>query len=99
MKTRDEEYASYMKSFRLLLDELLKLKAKKTWDYGVKTERSLGIKGLFTDINGKFLRLKHFVWDAPEDKPVVLDESLEDTYKDLAIYCLMSILLLREEKK
>lgn len=84
----------HQKEFEELIERMVEVKRDASKRYGVKIWNSLGSKGLFVDINRKFMRLKHYVW---EDNREATSECIEDTLLDLSIYALLMIMSLKRE--
>lgn len=81
-----------LEGFSKIVDEIVELKRKKSLDYG-NSWRIMGIDGIDFMIAKKFLR----IWNL-RGNPVVNNESREDTYRDMAIYAIMAIQLMREKQ-
>lgn len=85
--------------FRRIVTELADLYARKNEDYGDSFGRSVekyGFISALTRISDKFNRLESLILAHGNAK--VSDESLDDTLKDLAAYCIMT-LVAREQQK
>ena len=73
------------------LEVLFETFKKKQASYGKGNIAKFGEKGVLIRINDKFERLVNLIW---KDKPNPLqDETIEDTYMDLADYCLIALLV------
>lgn len=86
--------------FRLLQQRMFDIQAKKGRDYGEETDglknlRRRGRTGVIARMGDKFTRLENLVGSGR--KPEVEDETIEDTLIDLAIYCLLLIILMWDE--
>mgnify|MGYP000440843656 CR=1 FL=1 len=84
--------------FEHIAIELADLYRRKNHDYGDsfgKTFRELGIISAVTRISDKFNRLVSL---ATGTKQMVQDEKIDDTLRDLASYCIMTIMELQNEK-
>ena len=88
-----------------LLDEMKELHLRKSADYGSDADpfanlRGAGDIGILPSV-GCWLRAKDKVrrLDRFFNKHDLVNESAEDSLKDLAAYCLIAIVLLREEGK
>ena len=92
--------------FKRLFNEMYELFCKKQKDYGAgnislgtrletEDERRLALTGLFFRKNDKVQRLKQLV--ALNQKGEVESESVEDTYMDLAIYAIISLIVLNDK--
>ncbi len=89
--------------FYKILDELRDLHSRKSHDYSgsdplsnLKECESMGIpawQGVALRLTDKMSRVKSF---AKKGKLLVNDEGLEDTFRDLAIYSILAIILFRE---
>ena len=85
--------------FRRIVTELADLYSRKNEDYGDSFGRSVekyGLISALTRISDKFNRLESLILAHGNAK--VSDESLDDTLKDLAAYCIMT-LVAREQQK
>lgn len=85
--------------FRRIAQDLANLYSLKNEDYGDSFGRSVGKYGMIsalTRISDKFNRLESLILAKGDAK--VSDESLDDTLKDLAAYCIMT-LVAREQQK
>jgi len=85
------------KEFDKIAAEMRKTFVAKNNDYGDDSIGALGEKGIFARIWDKTWRLKRLVWDNRQRK--VKDETLEDTYKDLAVYLIIAVILKRDKWK
>ena len=70
-----------------IMNELRNIKVKKGHDYGTLMWDLLGIKGVFSNIMNKTLRLYNMVWRNQNNNY----ESTRDTLLDLANYCIIGI--------
>ena len=87
--------------FYKLLNEIAKLHSDKNHDYADKNPLSnfmlceqMGIpawKGALVRMTDKISRL----WNFAKKEKYLVDESIEDTLKDLAVYSLITIILFR----
>jgi hypothetical protein len=91
--------------FKQLLDDAWLLHTKKAADYGSDADPLANLKrcekigvpaitGTIIRLEDKFHRLERW-----HQKGALANESVEDTLADIAGYCLLGILLLREEKE
>lgn len=81
--------------FRQIAEDIAVLYEKKDKAYGNsfgETFRKLGIVSAVTRISDKYNRLCNLVTNADVDN---LGESIEDTLKDMAAYCIMTLMALR----
>ena len=67
---------------------------KKQKDYGPKNIARFGVRGLSVRLYDKVERLANLLMDKEEDPQ---NEPLEDTFKDIANYGLIGLLLLRDQ--
>lgn len=75
-----------------LLVKLFDLFKKKQASYGCENILLFGLHGILIRMSDKFQRLKNLVW---QKKPNPLEnETIEDTYLDLADYALISVLVM-----
>lgn len=80
------------KKFRELANSLADLYERKNADYGDsfgKTFADLGIISAVTRISDKYNRICQL---AKGNERKVKDEAIEDTLKDLASYCIMTLI-------
>jgi 3-methyladenine DNA glycosylase AlkD len=87
------------KRFKELCDEALSTYIKKNTDYGNSFTNSInefGIVAAVIRISDKMERIKSLI---KKKENLVKDESLIDTFKDMANYCLMSIIELEKQNK
>lgn len=78
--------------FRNIANSLADLYEKKNHDYGDsfgKTFKSLGIISAITRISDKYNRIVSL---ATTKEQKVKDEAIEDTLKDMASYCIMTLI-------
>ena len=83
-----------------LCEELNKTYEKKNSDYGDsfgETFQKLGVISAITRISDKYNRLVSLC-TKPEEERKVKDESIEDTLLDMANYCMMTVIELRQNK-
>lgn len=73
--------------------ELFEIFKQKQASYGPKNISTFGERGVVVRINDKLQRLIRLVWDAKEDP--IDDETISDTYLDLADYGLIAELVRR----
>lgn len=81
--------------FSELAIEMCKVKFDATRRYG-PVAGTLGVKGLFCDLNRKYQRIKRYFW---EEEQIPTKEEIEDTLFDNAVYSLLMIVELRSKKK
>ena len=87
-----------MLKFEDVVKELTELYKKKNEDYGNSFEQSLNQYGLLPTI----IRLKEKITRADNifmnNKTAVIDESMEDTLKDIANYSIITLTWLKNKK-
>jgi len=74
--------------FEKVIDELINLKKRKSVDYA-NSWKALGIEGLNYQLARKFTR----IW-INRHKAELQNETLRDSYVDMAVYSIMSIQLM-----
>ena|ERR1039458_7258322 len=84
----------YLREFRALTSKMLAITTKKNNDYGgandpFKNFRTFGELGILVRMSDKFARLQTAIQEKRAFE--VDDESLEDTYLDLANYALLGL--------
>lgn len=82
--------------FRQIAEEIAALYEKKDAAYGNSfgdTYEKLGIISAVTRISDKYNRLCNLATNPSIDN---LGESLEDTLKDMAAYCIMTIMVMKD---
>lgn len=85
-----------LREFISLTKEMNELFEKKNHDYGNSFfQEENTYQDSFSNIKRKFARLKNFY---ETDKKPLINETVEDTLKDLAIYCTMEIIRLKNDK-
>lgn len=89
------ESPKFRNEFRQTLEDKFFLFKTKNASYGSNNIAALGTKGIFVRIWDKVQRLRNLVWD--DKKNPLADESIEDTFGDLAVYSIMAVVLLRGE--
>lgn len=88
-----------VKQFKKIADEICELYKVKDRCYANSfgdTFSKLGIISAVTRISDKYNRLCNLATNKDIDN---LGESLEDTLKDMAAYCIMTIMEIQNEKK
>lgn len=93
--TREE----YLKMFEEEIYNMLQLTTEKNNDYGGHTDpwknfRTFGLKGIVVRMGDKFSRIHTALW---EDRPFKVQETLIDTLRDLAVYCIIAICWIRDD--
>lgn len=81
-------------AFRKLLDEAFELWKKKHQSYGPYNISAFGERGVLVRVYDKLQRLVRLVWD---DVPNPISETIEDTWLDTAVYCLIAVLVRRNK--
>ena len=84
--------------FRAIAEDIAVVYEKKDRAYGNsfgETFQKLGIVSAVTRISDKFNRLCNLVTNADVDN---LGESIEDTLRDMAAYCIMTLMALKNGK-
>lgn len=80
-----------LEEFKEILDKIYATKVAKASDYG-NSWKLLGAEGLFMQICSKFVRFYNLKDKQPGD---IKNEPLIDTLLDMAVYCIMSIQLIK----
>ena len=99
----EEIYPQTCEEFKNMLDEMYNTFCKKQRNYGpgnisvgtplqTKEDIKLSLSGLWFRKNDKIQRLKQLVVLGQPDE---VGESIEDTYEDLAVYSVISLLVNR----
>lgn len=86
--------------FSCIARELAALYERKNTDYGDSFGRSVekyGLISALTRISDKFNRLESLILKGEHAE--VSDESLDDTLKDLAAYCIMTVVVRQQQKE
>lgn len=86
--------------YMLVIDAMFDLFKRKNNDYGnsfMKPFQDYGVASLMIRILDKTNRLVSLTKN--QNKPLVNDESLRDTFIDLANYCILSIICLQNKEK
>ena len=78
-----------IEQFIKVINEIVELKTKKSQDYG-NSWRLFGLQGIYYQIGNKFFRL----WNLFTKKKDPQNESLRDTLRDMAVYCIMAVQLI-----
>lgn len=85
--------AGFERDFAKYLEEKFELFKKKQASYGPNNIAALGMRGIFVRIWNKVQRLRNLVWEGKAN--TIEDESIEDTFGDLAVYSIMAVVLMR----
>ena len=88
-----KEPVTFQGAARLVADECLELMFRKQNDYGPRNILDLGVRGVFCRAYDKVARLKRLVWEGKDSR--VLDEGVEDTWRDLANYGMIAVMVER----
>lgn len=90
-----KKYFQDLISFKKIMIEIFDTRAKKSIDYG-QSWKIGGLEGIANQMKNKMLR----IWNIESKGIAPKNESLRDSYKDLAVYSLMGFdLLMREDIK
>lgn len=89
----DKSPKTFEEAVDIILNDLRSLLLKKRKDYGAKNLLTFGEKGILVRANDKLARLKHMLWDNPDKNPVC--EPIDDSWKDLANYSILAMILRR----
>lgn len=81
--------------FEKIGKEIVDLLEKKNADYGDMNLCRHGLKGIIVRIDDKTARIDNLI---KKDNITEVNESIEDTLKDIAGYCINAIRLLRDKK-
>ena len=76
-----------------IASEICELFIRKQNDYGPRNIEDLGEKGVFVRLYDKMQRLRQLTWK--DTVPKVMNETIEDTLKDIADYAIIWLLLRR----
>ena len=90
---KDEKLRQKIEEFDKIVAKMRQIMIDKNSDYGNDNIGTLGIKGVFVRVWDKVSRLKNLVWLGKENQ--VKDESIEDTFFDLANYAIISLIVKR----
>jgi len=84
----------------VLMSEQFNLFCKKQRDYGPGNINAFGEFGILVRLNDKVERLKNLL-NKPQvgqlDKVVAMNESIDDTWMDIATYALIALLVRRDQ--
>ena len=98
--TKQSAVPNNVQCFRRIVAGLADLYARKNKDYGDSFGRSVekyGLISALTRISDKFNRLENLI--LAQERAQVSDESLDDTLKDLAAYCIMTLVARKQQKE
>lgn len=91
--TIEEELLSL---FETIMEEAFKIVKNKMNDYGAEALFSFKDFGCLVRANDKVMRLRNLYTNKSQK---VLDETIEDTWIDLANYAILALVLIRKFKK
>jgi hypothetical protein len=91
----DSVLSSIQDKFPAQLEELKELLKKKHHDYGSGNLKKRGLLGIQVRLDDKFSRLDVLLKNNGEAH--VNDESIEDTWRDIAGYSVMAICLMNDK--
>lgn len=86
---------------KVICEQLNSIYQSKNHDYGDsfgKTFQSLGVISALTRITDKYNRAVSLCTKSKFDQKV-MDESIEDTFMDMANYCIMTLIELQGERQ
>jgi len=95
-----ESFPTASPGFISVILEALEIHSLKRHDYNGENsvdKFDLGLKSRFTDINRKFARLYHIIWE--NNEPKVTAETAIDTAMDLGNYAFLMVEELRKMNK
>ena len=75
--------------------EIADLLVKKNNDYGSNNVLAFGEVGLLVRVSDKIIRLKNLLYDNPQRSIANADEKIVDTWRDIAGYAIIALLLKR----
>ena len=81
-----------------IASRIVELLARKDSDYGSENLRKHGLYGILVRLDDKLARLNHLISKKGLVSANVIDETLEDTFIDIAGYAINALRLLNEEK-
>ncbi len=81
---------------RKIFTEFGDIFTKKNVDYG-NSFAEFGVLGVVIRMNDKMNRIKQLIKNGKENREVK-DETIEDTIRDLGVYCGMCLMLLKQEE-
>lgn len=82
-------------AYQLVLNDLMKMFLKKHSDYGKGNVLAVKELGIALRITEKVERIKNLMLTKQGDSPA--NESLEETWIDIAVYAILAILLMRNQ--
>lgn len=82
-ETMSGEAGDHMRQFDRAMSEVRRTKVDGVKRYGAGSWNSLGMHGIFVDLNRKFQRLKKWFWD---EEPEPSSEKVRDTLLDNVVY-------------
>jgi len=89
------EVKSFQDGLHYVIRDLKKLMISKQRDYGHKNITEMGVMGLIVRINDKLARLKnlHGFTDKSYKIKATQNESIKDTWCDIANYCIIALMI------
>lgn len=87
--------SEHQTEYLVCLTDAIKIKLLKSLIYGEKDFANLGPKGIFADINRKYIRIKNVVWAGNKS----VGESMKDTCLDLANYSIFMLMALDKKRR
>mgnify|MGYP000199753899 CR=1 FL=1 len=99
----DEQVSSqtFEESATEVANECVNLLISKQKDYGPENILSFGELGVLVRMNDKMARLKNILWkkkvENGDNDVEVNHESIEDTFKDMANYAMIALMLRRDQ--
>ena|SRR3990167_6999977 len=93
MQILKEDSNEEMKQFEEIAKELCELRSRKNKDYG-NSWKVFGLMGVVYQLGSKFIR----TWNLLQEDKKPKNEPLEDSFKDLAVYGIMAIQLIRNKE-
>lgn len=87
----DDEYTEYISPFESVIKEMIDTYRRKNSDYGNSFDKSLDKFGLIASVvrlSDKFNRIEQLIQNKEQQ---VKDESIRDTFMDMANYCAMTV--------
>lgn len=87
-------YPEQVAEFDRICDEMLTLHLRKSADYGAEPIAETGLEGVLVRMTDKLHRARRLS-SAWAEGAAVSDETIEDTFIDLASYAVIAVVLLR----
>ena len=89
--------ATYETNLTELLDDIKKMLIAKHHDYGSGNLKKRGIVGIMTRLDDKMARIDNLSQNQNSDKQPHVDETISETFMDVAGYAIQAILLLENK--